>query len=225
MSRYSYIPGQLTPPEFLASIKLAPLYNNDLIRHDVLADIVLERWVFPTFGRKKGVKTIGHAIDAVNRSSEHGSPRFLPIELKQIIAGYFHTRAWVLCGSVDGSSGAELFPASLIGSKRFQISTDFQSARYEALRFRLKWVDRLELPPRSDRRVALPSMLTELSIVVSIEKQKALGGRYKAHAKSLENLLGRKELSPDLSVITEKFSWPNGAQTQKYWMARDLEKS
>ena len=84
----------------------------------MLSDRVLECWVFPTFGKKKGVKAIGHAIEAVNRSLEHLHRRFLPFELKQIIVGYFLTRSWLLCSQVGDGSSSELFPASLIGSKR-----------------------------------------------------------------------------------------------------------
>ncbi|MEL6828072.1 MAG: hypothetical protein AAFN91_17630 [Pseudomonadota bacterium] len=225
MSSYSYLPGQLTPSEFLASIQLAPLYNNKLLRHDVLADRVLERWVFPTFGNEKGVKTVGHAIEAVNRSLEHLHPRFLPFELKQIIAGYFLTRTWLLCGQVEDGSSSELFPVSLIGSKRFQISTDFRSARYEALTFRIDWIDRLELPPRSEKHVSLPSTLTELSIVFAIEERRGLGKRSEAHAKSLENLLVRSELSPDLSVLSRQLTWSSGARSSKYWEARAIRDS
>lgn len=39
MGSYSYFHGQLAPSEFLASIQLAPLYNDHLVRHDELADI------------------------------------------------------------------------------------------------------------------------------------------------------------------------------------------
>jgi hypothetical protein len=56
--------------------------------------------------------------------------------------------------------------------------------------------------------------------MLAVEERSNLGGRKNAHIKSLQNLIIRNELGPDLGDISDELHRSEDLPTLKYWKAR-----